>query len=57
VSENWEYRVEEIRTVDAGGMTQVLNKLAEDGWVLVAVSPPLHYFRRAKPHSAPQEKD
>lgn len=57
VSDKWEYRVEEIRTVDAGGTTQIINKLAEDGWELVAVSTPLHYFRRAKAHSPQPEQD
>lgn len=48
MSRNWEYLVEEIRTADAGGTAQIINKLADDGWELVAVSRPVHYFRRAK---------
>ena len=31
MSRNWEYLVEEIRTADAGGTAQIINKLAEDG--------------------------
>lgn len=57
MSKVWEYRVDEIRTVDAGGTTQILNHLAEDGWELVAVCPPLHYFKRAKTHTPPSEQD
>lgn len=43
----WEYSVKEFKTIDAGGMTQSLNGVG-DGWELVAVVPPLHYFKRRK---------
>jgi hypothetical protein len=46
MSQKFEYLVREFKTVDAGGMTQCVNKLAEDGWELISVNPPLHYFKR-----------
>jgi hypothetical protein len=57
VTDKWEYLVKEIRTVDAGGTAQIINKLAEDRWELVAVSPPLHYFKRAKEHTPQRQQD
>jgi hypothetical protein len=59
MSQNWEYSVREFRTVDAGGLTQCINKLAEDGWELISVSPGgLHYFKRApEPASEPEQDE
>ena len=48
MSQKWEYFVEEMKTADAGGLAQVINKRAEDGWELVTVSSPHLYFKRAR---------
>jgi hypothetical protein len=48
MSQKWEYLVEEIRTVDARGLTATINNLAAHGWELMSVNPPLHYFKRPK---------
>ena len=57
MSQNWEYLVKEIKTADAGGTALIINKVAEEGWELLFVSPPLHYFRRATKPTPPQEQD
>jgi len=48
MSQQWDYLVEEIKTADANGISQIINELAGYGWELVSVNPPLHYFKRAK---------
>lgn len=48
MSQKWEYSVQEIKTIDAGGITQCVNKVAEDGWELLSVNPPFYYFKRSK---------
>ncbi|SRR6266849_441318 len=57
MSQKWEYLVEEIKTADAGGTALIINKVAEESWELLFVCPPLHYFRREKKPTPPQEQD
>jgi hypothetical protein len=48
MSQKGEYLVQDFRTLDVGGITQYVQKLAENGWELLSVNPPLHYFRHSK---------
>jgi len=58
MSQKWEYSVQEIRTADAGGIAQHLNKLAEDGWELMFIGPiGQYYFKRAKKAVTQDEPD
>jgi hypothetical protein len=48
MSQKGEYLVRDFRTADPGEITKCAKKLAENGWELVSVNPPLHYFRHSK---------
>lgn len=56
MSQRWDYAVEEFRTVDAGGLTQLVNDRAQYGWELISVNPPFHYFRRKKEGATAMEQ-
>lgn len=56
--QEWEYRVEQVKTLDADELTQIINKRAEDGWEFVSADAPFLYFRRIKQSgSPPPEQD
>ncbi len=57
MSEQWEYRVIEVRTIDANGIMQIISPLGEEGWELVSVNPPLYHFKRAKRNAEPEQPE
>jgi hypothetical protein len=46
--EKWEYTVQEFKTENVNGLQSAINKYADEGWELVFVNAPFHYFKRVK---------
>ena len=57
MSQQWEYLVEEIRTIDPRGLSETINNLATYGWELISVNQPFHYFKRAQANTAKPVQD